>query len=380
MDNFKFHNPVKIIFGKETIREIGSEIHSHGISKVMILMGSGSVKKNGVYEQVIDSLEKYGIDYIEQWGVTPNPVLSHAEKSLEIARSEKVQAILAVGGGSVIDEAKAIAAGYFAPDIWSIFEKTYKPNNALPIFTVLTISATASEINSFGVLTNDTENKKWSFGSQYVYPKVSIIDPTVQKFLPINQTINGGVDTLSHIMEFYFMGENEESTLAINEALMRTVIKSIDELVADPLNYDWRANLAWCSSLALQGITSVSMGGGEFACHRIEHAISALHPTIAHAEGLSIIFPAWIEYVNLLKPHIFERWAKNVWEADSVEAGIERMKDKFKFWGAPVSMSEFNIEPDEFEKIAENALLIGEVGKIKELNKQDIINILNIAQ
>ncbi|MCO5251554.1 MAG: iron-containing alcohol dehydrogenase [Candidatus Kapabacteria bacterium] len=380
MDNFKFHNPVKIIFGQDTIREIGSEIDSYGISKVLILMGSGSVKKNGVYEQVTDSLEKFGIDYVEQWGVTPNPVLSHAEESLEIARKEQVQAILAVGGGSVIDEAKAIAAAYYAPDIWSLFEKTYKATNALPLFTVLTLSATASEINSFFVLTNDRENKKWSCGSPHVYPKVSIIDPTVQKHLPINQTINGGVDTLSHIMEFYFMGENEESTLSINEALMRTVIKSVDELVSDPLNYDWRANLAWCSSLALQGITSVSMGGGEFACHRIEHAISALYPTVAHAEGLSVLFPAWIEYVSSLKPHIFERWAKNVWEVDSVAAGIEKMKEKFKYWGAPVSLSELDIEPDEFEKIAENALLIGEVGKIKEFNKQDIINILNIAQ
>lgn len=380
MNNFKYQNPVKIIFGKGTIRDIGHEIYSSGISKVLILMGGGSVKKNGVYEQVVDSLEKNGVDFVEQWGVIPNPVLSHAEKTLELARREKVEAILAVGGGSVIDEAKAVAAGYYAPDIWSIFEKTYKPQQALPLFTVLTISATASEINSFAVLTNEIEKKKWSFGSPHVYPFVSIIDPTVQMNLPINQTINGGVDSLSHIMEFYFMGENEETTLAINESLMRTVIKSIDELVADPLNYDWRANLAWCSSLALQGITGISMGGGEFACHRIEHGISALYPNVAHAEGLSVLFPAWIEYISPLKPEIFERWAKNVWDADSIEHGIERMKEKFKFWGAPVSLSELEIGPDEFGTIAENALMFGEVGKIKALNKSDIINILNIAQ
>jgi len=379
MDNFKFYNPVKVIFGKGTIAELGSEIDSVGISKVMLLFGGGSVKINSVYEQVTDSLEKHGINWVEMWGVVPNPILSHAEEALALARQEEVEAIVAIGGGSVIDEAKSIAAGYYAPNIWSLFDKSFKATQALPLFVVLTLSATASEINSFAVLTNDEEQKKWSFGSPHVYPIVSIIDPDIQKSLPINQIVNGGVDTLSHVLEFYFMGENEEVTLAINESIMRTVIKAIDELIADPLNYDWRANFAWCSSLALQGITSVSMRGGEFAVHRIEHGISALYPNVAHAEGLSVIFPAWIKYVSPLKPEIFERWSKNVWNADSIESGIEAMKYKFREWGAPISLTELGISADEIENIANNAMLIGSLGKIKVLNKQDIINILQIA-
>lgn len=379
MDNFKFYNPVKVVFGRGTIAEIGSEIDAVGISKVMLLFGGGSVKSNGVYEQVTDSLEKSGINYVEMWGVVPNPVLSHAEQALALARQEEVEAIVAVGGGSVIDEAKSIAAGYYAPDIWSLFDKTYKANQALPLFVVLTLSATASEINSFAVLTHDEDKKKWSFGSPHVYPIVSIIDPEVQKSLPINQTVNGGVDTLSHVLEFYFMGENEEVTLAINESIMRTVIRAIDELIADPLNYDWRANFAWCSSLALQGITSVSMRGGEFAVHRIEHGISALYPNVAHAEGLAVVFPTWIKYISPIKPEIFERWAKNVWNADTIDEGINLMKDKFREWGAPTSLTELGISADDIESIADNVLLIGSVGRIKELNKRDIINILEIA-
>ncbi len=379
MDNFKFYNPVKIIFGKGTIAEIGSEIESVGISKVMLLFGGGSVKTNGAYEQVTDSLEKHGINYVEMWGVVPNPVLSHAEQALALARRENVEAIVAVGGGSVIDEAKSIAAAYYAPDIWSLFDKSYKAHQALPLFVILTLSATASEINSFAVLTHDAEKKKWSFGSPHVYPIVSIIDPEIQKSLPINQTVNGAVDTLSHVMEFYFMADNEEVTLAINESIMRTVIKAMDELITDPLNYDWRANFAWCSSLALQGITSVSMRGGEFAVHRIEHGISALYPNVAHAEGLSVIFPAWIKFISPLKPEIFERWAKNVWNANTIDDAISTMKDKFREWGAPISLTELGINANDIENIADNILLVGSIGRIKELNKMDIINILEIA-
>lgn len=379
MNNFKFYNPTKIIFGKNTIENIGIEIKNSHIKKVLLLAGSGSIKHNSVYEQTINSLKANNIQWEESWGVQPNPILSHARKSLEILKVSDCEAILAVGGGSVIDEAKGIAAGYYMNDIWELYEGNKDFDNALPLFVIQTLSATGSEMNSFSVLSNEVEKKKWSFGSPYSYPKVSIIDPSVQSSLPWRQTINGAVDTISHVMENYFGGTNEESTLSINEALINTAIKTTDILQKDNDNYDARANLAWASALALNGLTACSMLGGEWVVHRIEHGISALFPNVAHAEGLAVLFPAWIRYVNHIKPIIFERWAKNIWDANSIEDGVIAFQNKLRQWNAPITLNDLGVKESDIEDIAENAFLLGEVGNMKSINYQDMVNILRLA-
>lgn len=379
MENFKFHNPTKVIFGKHTISQIGEELSHAGISRVLLLLGSGSVRKNGVYDEVISSLMQHEIEWIECWGVQPNPVLSHANEALEIVRNNDLHAVLAVGGGSVIDEAKAICAGVYSTSIWDIYEGKDKVQSALPLFTILTLSATGSEMNSYSVLTNETDKKKWAMGSQHLYPKVSIIDPRIQMTLPWRQTVNGGVDAISHVMENYFGGVDEESTLSINEALIKTVIKSVDALQINEQDYKGRANLAWAASLALSGLTSCSMRGGEWVVHRIEHGISALFPNVAHAEGLAVLFPAWIKYVNHLKPEIFRRWAENIWNVDTIEGGIETFLNKLKQWKAPVTLGELGVSKADIPAIAENSFLQGEVGKIKSVNYQDMVNILELA-
>lgn len=206
MKNFNFYNPTKIVFGKDTIQNIGIEIKSRNISKVLLVYGKGSIFKNGVYDSVVKSLKENGVQFIELGGVKPNPVLSKVLEAIELAKNEKVEAVLAVGGGSVIDSAKVIAAGsIYDRDIWQAFEGNISLDKSLPIFTVLTISATASEMNPFAVVTKEDEKKKWPFSAgESSYPTVSIIDPAIQSTLPVAQTVNGAVDSM-HIFLNYIL-------------------------------------------------------------------------------------------------------------------------------------------------------------------------------
>jgi alcohol dehydrogenase YqhD (iron-dependent ADH family) len=380
MEYFKFFNPTKIVFGKNTINQIGEYVAEHKFKKVIILYGGGSIKSNGVYDSVVNSFKLNNIEWIEFAGVQPNPVVNHAREAIKMIKEYGAEAIIAVGGGSVIDEAKAIAAGIYVEDVWNILERKETITKALPLFTVLTLSATGTEMNSFAVLSNPEEKKKWSFGSPYSFPLVSIIDPTVQTSLPWRQTINGGVDSISHILELYFAGdETAEPTLAVNEALIRTIISSVDKLQLDESDYDSRANLAWCASLALSGFSSVAMNGGEWTVHRIEHAISVLFPKVAHAEGLAVVFPAWIKYVNKENPERFRRWAKNIFNDDNIEDGIESLIKIFKKWKAPVTLSELGINPDFIPALAENAMQQGTLGNFRKIEYDDVVNILNLT-
>lgn len=379
MHNFKFYNPVRYIFGKGTISEIGKEIARAGVKKILLLAGGGSIKENGVYEQVTSSLAEHNIEYGEFWGVRVNPSLRHAEHALDKIRANGYEAILAVGGGSVIDEAKSIAAGVHSPSIWSNFESGKPITSAMPIFVVLTISATGSEMNSLAVLTNEEENKKWPIGGAALFPIATVVDPSVQASLPSNQTVNGGVDAISHILEFYFKGSNEEATLALNESLIKTIFKSLDILLVEPQNYDARASLAWAATLALNGISGIGLAGGEWAVHRIEHGISAIYQNVSHAEGLAVVFPAWIKYVHKLKPEIFERFARNIWNTKEVDDAVARMKAKLHSWGAPTSLRELGISEESIPEIADNVMMKGEFGTIEVLGRDDVIEILKLC-
>ncbi|MFA7625861.1 MAG: iron-containing alcohol dehydrogenase [Candidatus Kapaibacterium sp.] len=379
MENFKYYNPTKIVFGKDTVPQIGEIISKYSYKKVLLLYGGGSIKKNGVYDCVVNSLNQHSIEFVEFGGVQPNPVLSHAREAINAARANQVDSILAVGGGSVLDEAKAIAAGFYVNDVWNLFEKTEHASKALPLFTVLTLSATGSEMNSYGVLTNAEEKKKWSFGSRYTYPLVSIIDPTVQMSLPWRQTVNGGVDSMSHILEYYFTGPESETTLSINEALLKTIIKSVNELQVKEQDYKNRSELSWTASLALSGLTGAGMNGGEWTVHGIEHAISALFPQVAHAEGLAVLFPAWMKYYSDNKPDRYIRFATNLFNEDSVEGGIRAFQNLLKRWKAPITLGDLNISESNIPSLAENAIMTGNLGNHYQTDYNDVVRILKLA-
>lgn len=380
MRNFEFHNPTKLVFGKDTIRQIGEEIRRRGHHYVLMIAGGGSIKRNGVYDAVVRSLNRAGIRWDECWGVQPNPVLSKVEEMVSAAKKAGVDAVLGVGGGSVLDSAKAVAAGYYVEeDVWSLFEKKEPVTRALPVYGVLTLSAAGSEMNGYAVITKADENKKWPIGGPALFPQVSIVDPSVQATLPWEQTVNGAIDTISHIQELYFPGRDAETTLALDESLMRTVVRVTDRLREDPGDYAARASLAWASTMALNGAAGAGLGDGDWATHAMEHGLSGVHPEVAHGTGLGVIFPAWILYCQEANPETFRRWARNVWGKDSVEQGVAAFRAKLAEWGAPTSLKQLGVAESEIDTIAETAYTSGMRGSLKQLSLDDFKRILRSA-
>lgn len=379
MEAFTFHNPTRIHFGVGMIAQLGKELQAAGHASCLMIAGGGSIKQNTVYNQVIESLSKHGINVIEAWGVQANPTLDKVREMVVLAREAKVDAILAVGGGSVIDSAKAVAAGVFLADPWDAFAKDIRIEKALPIYTVLTLSATGSEMNGNSVITNTATKQKWAFSSPLVYPKVSVIDPSVQCSLPFKQTANGAIDAIAHILEYYFANRIALSTLAVNDALLKTIVEMTDRLQHNPCDLVARSNLAWCATLALNGISGVGLKGGDWACHQIEHSFSALHSNISHGEGLGVIFPTWIEYMSEKDPSRFTHWAKNVWGEDSVPRAIQRFRDKIESWGMAGSLRDLGIRDKEVPELIKLIMLSPKVGAVSQLSAGEIEALLMLA-
>lgn len=378
MENFTFYNPTRVLFGVGRVAEIGNEIKKQGSKKILLVAGGGSIKKNGVYEEVTNSLKEKGVEWIELWGVVPNPVLSKVMEGINLAKENNVDGVLAVGGGSTIDTAKAIATGIYLKDVWASFLGKEKITQALPVFVVLTISATGSESNGNFVITNEETKQKLGNYSPLAYPRVSIVDPSVQRTLPWNQTANGASDALAHVMESYFTGNGDETTLYVDEALMKAIIDSTDKLMLNQDDLEARCNLAWAATLALNGV-SASQLKGDWASHDIEHAISALYPEVAHGAGLAVVFPAWITYLWKENEPTFRRWAKNVWDTDDVLVAVERLRTTFKRWGLPVSLRDLNLDKSSIPNIASKATELGQLGNVKKLNTEDVTKILELA-
>lgn len=385
MLNFDFHNPTRLVFGQGTIKDLGKYIKEYGDKKVLLLYGKGSIFKNGVYDEVVSSLKEHGIEYVEMDGVKPNPVLSKVIETVDLMKREKVDAIVAVGGGSVLDTSKISAAAYYYDgNPWDFYEGKVCPEKALPIYGVLTISATGSEMNSGGVITNEEEKKKWGWGSKYTYPRLSIVDPSVQKSLPRNQTVNGAVDTLTHVFEAYFGGTS--GTLMqdeFSEGIIRTTMASVKVLLENPEDYEARANLAWAATLALNGLNGLGRRG-DWASHSIEHSVSAYYD-IAHGEGLSIVMPAWMKYVYKNDVEKFARFGEKIFgivkedKEEQALAAIEAYKEFLRSIGAPVSLSERNIGEEHLKEMAENAVLRGPLGSLMKLQAEDVYEIYKLA-
>ncbi|MBW6514234.1 MAG: iron-containing alcohol dehydrogenase [Candidatus Syntrophosphaera sp.] len=379
MESFSFYNPTRIHFGVGAIKHLGQEMKSAGVRKCLLIAGGGSIRSNNVHAQVCDSLKGQQIDWTEAWGVQPNPTLAKLRDLIAQAKEDGVDALLAVGGGSVIDSAKATAAGYYLEDVWNAFTGQEKVQKALPVYTVLTLSATGSEMNGNAVITNAEEKKKWSIGSPLLYPYVSIIDPAAQSSLPFKQTANGALDAMAHIMEFYFMDDKAIATLAIDSGLLRTIVEMTDRLKHSPNDLIARANLAWSATLALNGISGVGLKGGDWACHTIQHACSVLNPKIAHGEGLGVIFPAWIEYVSEKEPGRFAHWAKQVWGADSVSHALHRFRDKIEDWGSASSLRDLGIRESDLPELRDIIMSSRGVGKIVRFTADEIEALLMLA-
>jgi alcohol dehydrogenase YqhD (iron-dependent ADH family) len=376
MHNFEYCNPTRLVFGRGTIQRIGPMIASDGIHKVLLVAGGGSIRENGVYQAVMQSLTASGVTAVEEWGVQPNPQLGRARLLVQRARDEQVEAVLAVGGGSVIDMAKCVAAGVNTQDLWDLFDGKALVERALPVFAVLTMSSTGSEMDPVAFVTNEAEHRKCRLESPLLYPRASIVDPLVQTSLPWRQTINGAVSALSHVMATYLVGSFEETALALNEALMRTIIRMVDRLQADHGDYGARANLAWATTLAMNGVSSVGIEDGDWSACRIEAAISAMHPEVAHGAGLAVILPAWTAWMQEGNPGQFQRWARAVWNAGTVDEGVAAMKTALQHWGAPTALGDIGVTAGELRDVAFAALAEGPLGRLRTLTAREVVELL----
>lgn len=386
MNNFKYYNPTEIIFGKETVKELGNKIKGK-YNKVLLHYGGGTIKKLGLYDQVLEELKKADVQVVELGGVEPNPKLELVNTGIELCRKENVDFILAVGGGSVIDSAKAIAAGVkYEGDIWDFFEGK-EISEIVPLGVILTLPATGSETSPSTVVTKEEGLLKKGADHDGLRPVFAIMDPNWTLSLPEYQTFAGIVDIISHVLERYWTKtENVELTDELCEGTLRTVINNAYKLRADLKDYDARAEIMISGTIAHSGI--LGLGREEdWASHRIGHEITALYGT-THGVTLSIILPAWMKYVYKEDLNRWTRFAKNVFyiqtkgksKEEVALKGIEKFEEFLKDMGMPTKLSDANIPLDEFEKMAEKCTKDGPVGNFKSICKSDVIEILKIAK
>lgn len=382
MLNFNYSIPTKIFFGRNKIDVLADQIKNYG-SKVLFVYGGGSIKKNGLYDNIIDILNSNGISFWELSGVEPNPRITSVRKGIEICRENKIELILAVGGGSAIDCAKVIGAGcYYDGDAWDIVLDPRKIEKVLPIASILTLAATGSEMDAGAVITNLETSEKLGTGHKDMAPKFSILDPTYTFSVPKNQTAAGTADIMSHIFEVYFSNTKEayvQNRMA--ESILKTCINYGKKAIDEPENYEARANLMWASSLAINGLLSYGKET-EWSVHAIEHELSAFYD-ITHGVGLAILTPHWMEYaLNDNTVDKFVEYGVNVWGIDAnaekyeiAHNAIKMTKEYFIYLGIPSSLREIGIGEEKFEKMAKQATARGKLGRFKPLEVQDVVNI-----
>lgn len=392
MLNFDFHVPTRLIFGRNSEKEIGALIKPY-CSKVLLHYGGKSIKSSGLYDRVAESLKSNGIEFIELGGVVPNPRLSLVHEGIELCRKEEVDFILAVGGGSVIDSAKAIAIGvFYEGDVWEVYEQFKPVSKALPIGTVLTIPAAGSECSPSTVITNEEKQMKLGYGSQLLRPVVSVLNPELFFTLPKNQIANGVADMISHIFERYFTNTlHTDLTDGLCEATLKTIMKNALLVVKNPQNYE-----AWCE-VGFGGTVAHNdlLGMGreqDWACHDMEHELSAIYD-VAHGAGLAVLTPAWMTYVYKTNINMFVQFAVQVMGVEStfrdpdsiVLEGISRLREFYKKMGLPATLSELGIDETNLELMAQKATrkAYGEEsprGGLRKLYWQDVLEIYRLAK
>jgi alcohol dehydrogenase len=389
LNNFTYYNPTKLIFGKGQLNALPDQVKQYG-KKVLLIYGGGSIKHNGIYDTVMDKLAEMNAEVFELPGVEPNPRISTVRKGVEICKIEGIEFLLAVGGGSTIDCTKAIAVGAKTEiDMWDIVTKKEQANDALPFGTVLTLSATGSEMNSGSVITNWEMNEKHGWGAApYTYPKFSILDPTHTFSVPENQTIYGIVDMMSHVLEHYFhLTENTEVQDRFCESILITVMETAPKLLNDPENYELRETIMLSGTLALNNMLNMGFRG-DWATHNLEHAVSAVHD-IPHGGGLAILFPHWMKHVldeeNVSR---FKQLAVRVFHVEiegktDKEIALEGINKLSQFWtsiGAPSKLSDYGIDQTTLEQMAEKTVVAApEYGNFKKLTKEDSLAIFKAS-
>lgn len=376
MNDFVFCSPTRFVFGRGYVDRTGAELAREGLKRVLLVFGQGSVVRTGLLERVEKSLADTGLSFVECGGVRPNPEVEWVRCAIEKARAEEVDGVLAVGGGSVIDAAKAIAFGVpYAGDVWDFFAKKAQIGECLPIATVLTIPAAGSEASSSCVISNDSENRKVGTNGDVFRPRIAIMDPEVTCSLPAYQTAAGVTDMIAHICERYFSAVGDVPvTDNLACGIVRALMDMASRVLADPEDYDARANIMWAGTLAHNDLcgcgrsTNPTARAGGWESHALEHELSAHYPQIAHGAGLAVILPAWMRYVWRANPERFLSFAGEVFGiepvddslepreeavADAVEAAIDELQAFFVGMGMPRTLGDFGIDQGCIDELLE---------------------------
>lgn len=392
MLNFEYYTPTRVVFGKNTEDQVGRLVKEQNCKKVLVHYGSQSAVKSGLLDRIYASLKEASIEYVSLGGVVPNPRISKAREGIELCRKEGVDFILAVGGGSVIDSAKAIGYGVACGgDVWDFYSKKRIPTGCLPIGCVLTIAAAGSEMSNSSVLTNEEGWLKRGCNNDLCRCRFAVMNPELTYTLPKYQTASGCVDILMHTMERYFNNnQSMDLTDHLCEALMRTVMMNGRILMQSPENYDAHAEIMWAGSLSHNGLMGCGTDGGDWSCHQLEHELGGMFD-VAHGAGLAAVWGSWARYVMDANVERFAQFACNVFEipcgSDLKEAalkGIEAMEQFYRYMEMPTSVSDLGITltDEQIETLSykcsfENTRTIGVV---KKLNMEDMANIYRMAR
>lgn len=390
MLDFLYYTPTKVAFGKDALLQTGALIKEQGCKKVLIHYGGGSAVRSGLIAKVEAVLKDAGIDYVTLGGVKPNPRLSLVREGMELCKKEGVDFLLAVGGGSVIDSAKAMGYGLTNDcDVWDIYLKKVPPKACMPVGCILTIAAAGSEMSDSSVITNEDGGIKRGVSSNYARCKFAVMDPTLTYTLPAYQTMCGCTDIMMHTMERYFSMESMSLTDSIAEGLLREIVKDSVIVRDDPENYEARANIMWAGSLSHNGLTGCGHVG-DFATHQIGHELSGMFD-VAHGASLAAVWSSWARYVMDAKPERFAQFAVNAMgvkpTGDAVadaEAGIKAWEDLMVSIGMPIRVKDMDIEltDEQIEELAEKCSFrqTRTIGGFKKLDKADILEIYKMAR
>lgn len=381
MNTFTYCVPTDIRFGKGQITCLKTELSRYG-KKVLLVYGGGSIKKNGIYGELMKLLADYEV--YELSGITPNPKITSVREGVQICRDKNIDVILAVGGGSCVDAAKAVAVGaYYEGDPWDLVIDGTKITKALPIAVVLTICATGSEMNNNAIISNEQTHEKLGIAHDAVYPKLSVCDPSYLYTLPAAQTAAGTADIMSHVIEQYFQpNDGAYITDRLSEGVLKTCIEYCPKAMAHPDDYEARSNLMWASTIGLNHLLTVGKGGA-WSCHPMEHELSAYYD-ITHGVGLAILTPAWMDYILSDRTAArFAMYARNVWDINepddktAAKSAIEKTRAFFQECGLPSTLREVGIGAENFENMADEAIRTSGIAdrSYVHLAKQDIINI-----
>lgn len=388
MNNFIYNIPTKVYFGENQLENLGKELRKFG-RRVLLTYGGGSIKRIGLYDRVIEELRKAEMEVFELSGIEPNPRIESVRKGVEICKNEGIDVLLAVGGGSTIDATKFMAAGACVDhDAWEFFGANAKPiESALPIVTILTLSATGSEMDTAGVISNFETGDKLGRLAPALLPKVSFLDPTLTYSVGKFQTAAGSADIMSHILEVYFNTQKDLFMLdCFMEGMLKTVVKYAPIAINEPENYEARANLMWTSSWAINGF----INGGKrkaWSCHPMEHELSAVYD-ITHGLGLAILTPRWMEYcLDETNVDKYVQYGVNVFGIDSTMDKMAiakesiRLTSEFLFdkLGLQRTFTEVGIKPEDFELMAKKACRYGDIKGFKTLTVDDVTNIFKMC-